>query len=124
MLKSTTSCLNCSNLSGRVERPSKRIPNTGPSFTPKEDDDHVEKVGALIGENLSLLARECDEEVGLSRSSGHATLTGKLYIHLVAANFVPNFFTDEQKGETELLDLSDVSLLGVVSSFTCQSASC
>jgi hypothetical protein len=61
------------------------------------DDDHVEKVRAVIRENRRLTVREVSEEVGISKSSCHTILTEKLEMHHVAANFVPHLVTDEQR---------------------------
>jgi hypothetical protein len=61
------------------------------------DDDHIEKVRAVIRENSRLTVREVSEEVGISKSSWHTILTGKLEIHRVDAKFVPRLLTDQQK---------------------------
>jgi hypothetical protein len=50
------------------------------------DDDHVEKVGAVIHENCHPTIREVSEEVGISKSSCHTILSKKLEIHCVAAH--------------------------------------
>jgi hypothetical protein len=45
------------------------------------DEDHVEKVHAVIC--------EVSEEIGIIKSSCHTILTEKLEMHCVAAKFVP-----------------------------------
>jgi DNA-binding transcriptional regulator GbsR (MarR family) len=55
------------------------------------DDDHVEKVRAVIHENRCLTLCEVSEEVGISKSSCHTILTKKLEMHRVAAKFVTSF---------------------------------
>jgi hypothetical protein len=55
----------------------KRPPKTGPSST-SMDDDHVEKVRAVIRENRRLTVHEVSEEVGISKSLCHTILTEKL----------------------------------------------
>jgi hypothetical protein len=49
------------------------------------DDEHVEKVLALI----RLTVREVAEEVGICKSSCHQILTDKMKMRRVAAKFVP-----------------------------------
>jgi len=61
------------------------------------DDDHVEKVLAMIRQNRRLTVREVAEEVGICRSSCHLILTDKLKMRCVAAKFVPRLLTDAQK---------------------------
>jgi len=61
------------------------------------DDDHVEKVLALIRQNRRLTVREVAEEVGICKSSCHQILTDKLKMRRVAAKFVPRLLTDAQK---------------------------
>jgi hypothetical protein len=60
------------------------------------DDDHVEKMHAIISENRRLTVHEVSEEVGISKISCHTILTKKLEMHHVAAKFVPHLLTDEQ----------------------------
>ena len=55
------------------------------------DDDHVEKVLAVIRPNRRLT--EVAEEVEISKSSCHLILTDKLKMRLVAAKFVPRLLT-------------------------------
>jgi len=52
------------------------------------DDDHVEKVLAVIRQNRRLTVREVAEEVGICKSSCHLILTDKLQVHLVSAQFM------------------------------------
>ena len=61
------------------------------------DDDHVEKVFALIRQNCCLTVCEVAEEVGICKSSCHQILTDKLKMRRVAAKFVPHLLTDAQK---------------------------
>ena len=61
------------------------------------DDDHVEKVLALIRQNRRLTVREVAEEVGICKSLCHQILTDKLKMLRVAAKFVPRLLTDAQK---------------------------
>jgi len=58
------------------------------------DDDHVEKVLALICQNRCLTVCEIAEEVGTCKSSCHQILTDKLKMRRVAAKFVPHLLTD------------------------------
>jgi len=53
------------------------------------DDDHVEKMLAVILQNCCLAVREVAEEVGICKSLCHLILTDKLKMRHVAANFVP-----------------------------------
>jgi len=61
------------------------------------DDDHVEKVLAVIRQNRSLTVREVAEEVEMCKSSCHLILTDKLKMSRVVAKFVPRLLTDAQK---------------------------
>ena len=77
------------------------------------DDDHVEKVLAVIRQNRRLTVREAAEEVGICNSSCHLILTGKLKKRRVAAKFVPRLLTYAQKENRvtvsqELFDRSNV----------------
>jgi len=63
------------------------------------DDDHVEKVLALIRQNRRLTVCEVAEEVGICKSLCHQILTDKLKMRRVAAKFVPRLLTDAQKRE-------------------------
>jgi len=53
------------------------------------DEDHVEKVLAVIRQNRRLNVREVAEEVGICKSSCHLILTEQLKMHRVATKFVP-----------------------------------
>jgi len=57
------------------------------------DEDHVEKVLAVIPQNRRLNVREFAEEVGISKSSCHLILTEKRKMRRVAAKFVPRLLT-------------------------------
>ena len=61
------------------------------------DDDHIEKVLALIRQNRRLIVREVAKEVGICKSSCHQILTDKLKMRRVATKFVPRLLTDAQK---------------------------
>ena len=82
--------------SGRT--PIEDDPKSGRPSTPM-DDDHVEKVLAVIRQNRRLTVREFAEEVGIYKSSCHQILTDKLKMRRVAAKFVPRLLTDAQKRE-------------------------
>ena len=60
------------------------------------DDDHVEKVLAVIHQNRRLTLREVAEEVGICKSSCHLILTEKLKMHHVAANFLLRLLTKHE----------------------------
>jgi len=68
-------------------------PKSGPPST-SMDDDHVEKVLAVILQNHCLTVCEVDEEVGICKRSCHLILTNKLKMYRVAAKFVPRLLTD------------------------------
>jgi len=53
------------------------------------DNDHVEKVLAVIRQNRRLTVREVDEEGGICKSSCHLILTEKRKMRCVSAKFVP-----------------------------------
>ena len=61
------------------------------------DNDHVERVCAVICGNHRLTVREVANEVGISIGSCHKILTEKLQMHHVSAKFVPRLLTDDQK---------------------------
>ena len=61
------------------------------------DDDHVEKVLAVIRQNRHRTVREVAEEVGICKNSCHLILTDKLKMRRVAAKLVPRLLTDAQK---------------------------
>jgi len=58
------------------------------------EDDHVEKVLAVIRQNRRLTVRDVAEEVGICKSSCHLIFTEKLKMRRVAAKFVPCLLTD------------------------------
>jgi len=60
-------------------------PKTGRPST-SMDDDHVEKVLAVIRQNRRLTVREVAEEAAICKSSCHLILTEKLQIRRVAAS--------------------------------------
>jgi len=57
------------------------------------DDDHVEKVRAVIHQNRRLTVCEVAEEVGICESSCHLILTEKRKMCHVAAKSVPRLLT-------------------------------
>jgi len=57
------------------------------------DDDHVEKVLAVIRQNRRLTVREVAEEVGICKSLCHLILTEKLKTRRVAAKHMPRLLT-------------------------------
>jgi len=59
------------------------------------DDDHVERVRAVIRGNR-LIVREVADEVDISIGSCHQILTEKLQIRRVSAKFVLHLLTDDQ----------------------------
>ena len=59
------------------------------------DDDHFEKVLAVIRHNRRMTVREDAEEVGICKRSCHLTLTDKLKLRRVVAKFVPRLLTEE-----------------------------
>ena len=61
------------------------------------DDDHVERVLAVISQNRRPTVREVAEEVGICKSSCQLILTDKLKMRHVPAKFVPRLLTDAQK---------------------------
>jgi len=58
------------------------------------DDDHFEKVLAVIRQNRRLTVREVAEEVGICKSSCHLILTEKLQMRRLVEKFVPRLLTD------------------------------
>jgi len=54
------------------------------------DDNHVEKVLAVIRQDSCPIVREVAEEVGICKSSCHLILTEKWKMCHVAAKFVPH----------------------------------
>jgi hypothetical protein len=86
-------------------------PKTGQPST-SMDDNHVEKVNAVIRENRRVTVHEVSEEVGTTKSFCHTILSKKLEMHHVAAKFVTHLLTDEQKANRvivsqELFDQSN-----------------
>ena len=61
------------------------------------DDDHVQKVLAVIHQKSHLTVREVAEEIRICKSSCLLILTDKLKMRPVAAKFVPRLLTDPQK---------------------------
>jgi len=61
------------------------------------DDDHVERVRAVIHGNRRLTVREVADEVGISIGSCHQILTENLQIRRVSAKFVLCLLTGDQK---------------------------
>ena len=61
------------------------------------DNDHVEKVLAVIRQNRHLTVCEVAEEEEICKSSCHLILTDKLKMHHVAAKFGPRLLPDAQK---------------------------
>ena len=62
------------------------------------DDDHVERVRAVIRGNRRLTVREVANEVGISIGSCHQILTEKLHMCRISAKFAPCLLlTDDQK---------------------------
>jgi len=61
------------------------------------NDDHVERVRAVIHGNRRLTVREVADEVGISIGSCHQIFAEKLQMHRVSAKFVPLLITDDQK---------------------------
>jgi len=57
------------------------------------DDDHMEKVLAVIRQNRCLSVHEVAKEVGISKSLCHLILTEKWKMCCVAATFVPRLLT-------------------------------
>jgi len=67
-------------------------PKSGRAST-SMDDDHVEKMLAVIRQNHCLTVREVAEEVGICKSSWHLILTEKPKMRRVATKFVPHLLT-------------------------------
>jgi len=61
------------------------------------NDDHVERVRAVIRENRRLTVREVADEVGIGRGSCHKIFTEKSQMRRVRAKSVPRLLTDDQK---------------------------
>jgi len=61
------------------------------------DNDHVEKVCAVIRGDRCLTVQEVADEVGISTGSCHQILTENLQMRCVRAKFMPCLLTDNQK---------------------------
>jgi len=61
------------------------------------NDNHVERVCAVIHGNHHLTVQEVADEVGISIGSCHQIFTEKLKMCRVSAKFVPRLLTDDQK---------------------------
>ena len=71
----------------------KDYPKSGRPST-SVDDDHVEKMSAVIRQNRRLIVREVAEEVGICKRYCHLILTDKLKMRLVTSKFVLRLLTD------------------------------
>jgi len=61
------------------------------------NDDHVERVLAVIRGNRHLTIREVADEVGISMGSCHQIVAEELQMHCISAKFMPHLLTDDQK---------------------------
>jgi len=61
------------------------------------NDNHVERVHAVIHGNCRLTVQEVADKEGISIGSCHQILTKKLQMRLISAKFVPHFLTDDHK---------------------------
>ena len=61
------------------------------------NDDHVERVRAVIRGNRHLTVWEVADKVGISLGSCHQIFTEKLQMLFVSAKFVQCLLTDDQK---------------------------
>ena len=61
------------------------------------NDDHVERVRAVIHGNCCLTVWEVADKVGISIGSCHQTFTEKIQMCRISAKFVPRLLTDDQK---------------------------
>jgi len=61
------------------------------------NDDHVDRIRAVIRGNGRLTVREVAEEVDISIGSCNQIFTEKLQMCLVSVKFVPHFLPDDQK---------------------------
>jgi len=68
-------------------------PKSGRTST-SMDDDHVERVLAVIRQNRLPTVREVDKEVGICKRSCHLILTEKLGMRRVGAKLVRRLLTD------------------------------
>jgi len=62
------------------------------------NDDHDERVRAVIHGNRRLTVRQVADEVGISIGSCHQIFTEKLQMRRVSAKFMPRLLTDDQSG--------------------------
>jgi C4-type Zn-finger protein len=70
-------------------------PRPGHISTSK-NDDHVERVRAVIHGNRCLTVQEVADELGISVGSDHQIFAEKLQMHRVSTKFVPCLLTDDQ----------------------------
>ena len=84
--------LDSTSFSNQAEPLSKKTPKSGRTST-SMDDDHVEKVLAVIRQIRRLSVREAAEDVGICKSSYHLILTEERKIRRVAAKLVPRLLT-------------------------------
>jgi len=61
------------------------------------NDDHVERVCAVIRGNRHLTVREVADKVGISKGSCHQIFTEKCQMRCVSAKFVPHLLIEDQK---------------------------
>jgi len=61
------------------------------------NDDHVNRVRAVISGNSRLTVRELADEIGIGIGSCHEIFTEKCQMRRVSAKFVPRLLTDDQK---------------------------
>ena len=61
------------------------------------NDNHVERVRAVIRGNLRLTVREVADEVNISTGSCHPIFTQKLQMCRISAEFMQRLLTDDQK---------------------------
>jgi len=68
------------------------------------NDDHIERVCAVIRGNCCLTVREVADEVGISIGSCHPIFTEKLQMRRASAKFVPCLLTDDQNSQELLVN--------------------
>jgi len=61
------------------------------------NNDHIERVCAVIRGNYHLTVQEVADEVGISIGSCHQNFTEKRQVYHVSAQFVPCLLADDQK---------------------------
>jgi len=76
--------------------------SVGEEPTPRQtststNDDHVERVNAVIHGNCCLIVGEVTDDLGISIGSCHQIFTEKHQMRCVIAKFVPRLLTDNQK---------------------------